>query len=325
VIARALDPESGVVVAERLRTAETHWARLRGLLGTRALEPGDGLWLLRSRQIHMIGMRYPIDVAFLDDELRVLRAISGLAPGRISPRVAGASSVLELPAGTLRRAGLAEGSRLEIEGQADAARRTGSALGAALANLGLAVLYVFFATAHFTYARRTGQWTTALPIVGLESMIVVLALVRRRSVATTARPLDWVIGLFGAFLPLLMRPTETRGGLAWLGQPVQAIGLVVTVAAVACLGRSFGLVAADRGIKTGGLYRLVRHPLYAGYLIGYVGYTAVFTSLHNLLITGGSIVALNARAVIEERFLKRDPAYRDYADHVPWRLVPWLY
>jgi protein-S-isoprenylcysteine O-methyltransferase Ste14/uncharacterized membrane protein (UPF0127 family) len=325
VIARALDSESGAVVAERLRTAETHWARLRGLLGTRALEPGDGLWLLRSRQVHMIGMRYPIDVAFLDDELRVLRAISGLAPGRISPRVSGASSVLELPAGTIRQAGLAEGSRLEIEGIPEAVRKAGNAVGPAVLNLTLAVLYFFFATAHYEYARRTGRWTTALPIVGLEATIMVLALTRRRSVATTTRPVDWGIGLVGAFLPLLMRPTDGRGPLAWLGQPTQALGLLLTIAGLASLGRSFGLVAADRGIQTGGLYRFVRHPLYAGYLVGYVGYTIVFPSLHNLLITGGSIVALNARAVIEERFLRRDPVYGAYADRVRWRFIPCLY
>ncbi len=323
--ARAVDADSGVVVAERLRTAASHWTRLRGLLGTASLPPGDGLWIRPSRQVHMIGMRYPIDVAFLDDGLRVLRAIEGLAPGRISPRVAEASSVLELPAGTLARAGLGEGSRIAIDEGSEPLARERSAVGAAVSNVALALLYVFFATAHWTFARRTGQWSRALPIVALESTIVVLALTRRRSVATTSRPTDWLIGLFGSFLPLLMRPTDVAGAVAWLGQPIQAIGLVVTVAGVASLGRSFGLVAADRGIKTGGLYRFVRHPLYAGYLVGYAGYTAVYPSTDNLLITCGSVLALHARARIEERFLARDPAYRDYARRVPWRFIPCLY
>jgi hypothetical protein len=64
-------------------------------------------------------MRYALDVVFLDDDYRVVRAISELAPGKISPSVRGASSVLELPAGTLTRVGLGEGVRIEIGRPAD--------------------------------------------------------------------------------------------------------------------------------------------------------------------------------------------------------------
>src|SRR5205814_4828394 len=107
----AREAGSGAVVADRLRVAETHWTRLKGLLGTATLATGEGLWIRPCRQVHMIGMRYPVDVAFLDDEHRVVRAIAGLPPGRISPRVPAATSVLELPTGTLERVGLTEGAR----------------------------------------------------------------------------------------------------------------------------------------------------------------------------------------------------------------------
>ena len=59
---RARDAASGVILAERLRAADTHWSRLKGLLGTRSLEAGDGLWLKSCRQVHMIGMRYAVDL-----------------------------------------------------------------------------------------------------------------------------------------------------------------------------------------------------------------------------------------------------------------------
>jgi uncharacterized protein len=68
----------------------------------------------------MFGMRYAIDVVFLDDAGRVLRVVHALQPNRISPRVKGATSVLELPAGTVARVGLAEGAQVEIEGQSEA-------------------------------------------------------------------------------------------------------------------------------------------------------------------------------------------------------------
>jgi uncharacterized membrane protein (UPF0127 family) len=113
---RARVASGGAVLAERLRPAHTHWTRLRGLLGTRQLDPGDGLWLRPCRQIHMFGMRYALDAVFLDGRLRVVRALSDLAPWRVSPRVPDAESVLELPAGTIARAALAEGAQVVIEG-----------------------------------------------------------------------------------------------------------------------------------------------------------------------------------------------------------------
>ena len=111
----ARDATSGAVLADQLRPAHTHWSRLRGLLGTRRLEPGEGLWLKPCRQVHTIGMRYAIDVAFLDDTHRVVGVINALAPGKFSPRLATATSVLELPAGTLARVGLSEDTTVEID------------------------------------------------------------------------------------------------------------------------------------------------------------------------------------------------------------------
>ena len=85
---RARVASGGAVLAERLRLAHTHWARLRGLLGTKRLDPGHGLWLRPCRQIHMFGMRYAVDAVFLDEHQRVVRALSELSPWRVSPRVA---------------------------------------------------------------------------------------------------------------------------------------------------------------------------------------------------------------------------------------------
>src|SRR5437870_2272513 len=98
-----------------------------------------------------------------------------------------------------------------------------------------------------------GQWRTAMPIVVLEAMLVFLALTRRPSVGTSARPADWTIGIVGAFVPLLLRPGDGPGPLARLAEPLQAVGLLITLAGVLSLGRSFGLIAADRGIKTNGV------------------------------------------------------------------------
>ena len=114
-IQRAHVAGTGAVVAERLRLADTHWTRLRGLLGTRELPAGDGLWIRPCRQVHMFGMRYAIDVVFLDDERRVVDLVPQLGPWRVSKHVKAATSVLELPAGTIERAALAPHQRVVIE------------------------------------------------------------------------------------------------------------------------------------------------------------------------------------------------------------------
>jgi protein-S-isoprenylcysteine O-methyltransferase Ste14/uncharacterized membrane protein (UPF0127 family) len=316
----------GEVLADRLRPAHTHWTRLRGLLGTTRLAPGEGLWIKPSNQVHMFGMRYPIDVVFLDDAGRVIRLVRSLAPNRISPRVAGATSVLELPAGILERVALSEGDQVEITGQPEVARHVRlDVVGTLTTNLVLALLYGFFVAAHVSKAVSTGEWATTMPLVAQEALLVVLCLARRRSIATSSRPADWIVGVAGTLLPLFMRPGDVRGPLTWLGEPLQFAGLMAAVVALGFLGRSFGIVAANRGIKTSGLYRVVRHPAYAGYLLSYVAYTVCYPTPRNVLLVAATLLALNARAIIEERFLQRDPSYEVYRRGTPWRFVPFVY
>ena len=325
---RASDGASGVVVADRLRSADTHWTRLRGLLGTSGLAPGDGLWIRPCRQVHMFGMRYPIDVVFLDDGLDVVHTIPALAPWAVSPRVDGATSVIELPAGTLARIGVGPGARLVIANGASAAGPAPAARGLGLralaVNLLLAVFYAMFAAAHWDRLRETGEWGTILPIFLQETLLVVLFVIRRPSRATSSRPADWLLGVAGTFLPLLMRANTALGALAWLGRPVQIAGLLLALVAIVGLGRSFGVVAAHRGLRTDGPYRLVRHPLYAAYLITYVGYLLSYPRLVNVLIVAVTTAVMVARAVAEERLLADDPEYRAYRERTRWRFVPGI-
>lgn len=325
-LSRACEAMRRTVLAERLRLAHTRWTRLKGLLGTRSLEPGEGLWLKPCNQVHMIGMRYALDAVFLDDQHRVVRTIAGLAPGRISPRVGGASSVLELPAGTLARTGLVEGARVEIDGEAgSASTQPPRVFGALACNVALAVLYVLFAAAHLSVAWRTGRWAITTPIVVQEALLVLFFLTRRRSAATSDRPFDWAVGVAGTILPLLMRPRDEPSPLGWLGGPVQITGVAIAIVGLLCLGRSLGVVAANRGVKTVGAYRVVRHPVYAAYLLSYLGYLTSHPSARNVVIIALTVVLLNARAIAEERFLGRDPAYREYLSRTPWRFVPCVY
>jgi len=106
---------------------------------------------------------------------------------------------------------------------------------------------------------------------------------------------------------------------------VQILGVTLSMFAIVFLGRSIGVVAANRGVKTAGPYRLVRHPMYVAHLVGYLGYICSHPTPRNIAIVAVVILALGARAAAEERFLARNRRYRAYLRATPWRFVPGLY
>lgn len=103
---------SGVGLGAQVAVADSWWRRLRGLLARPPLESGEGLLLLNCASVHTVGMRYPIDVAFLDAEGRVVRSITALAPWRLGVGGEGAVHALELPPGRLEETGTKSGDRL---------------------------------------------------------------------------------------------------------------------------------------------------------------------------------------------------------------------
>jgi uncharacterized membrane protein (UPF0127 family) len=107
--------EGGHVVCESCVLADTPLRRLRGLLGPKGLESGEGILLRPAPAIHTWFMRFPIDAVFVDRDLTVLKIAPDLPPWRMA-RCKGARAVLELPAGEARRRGIGSGARLEVSG-----------------------------------------------------------------------------------------------------------------------------------------------------------------------------------------------------------------
>lgn len=102
----------GVSLGERVEVADGFWTRLRGLLGRAGLEPGCGLLLTPCRGVHMVGMRFPLDVLLLDGGRRVVALYQDLAPGKRTRFHGKARHALELPAGTIESTGTREGDEL---------------------------------------------------------------------------------------------------------------------------------------------------------------------------------------------------------------------
>jgi uncharacterized membrane protein (UPF0127 family) len=101
-------------LATKVRKADSFLTRLVGLLKRTQLGPEEALWLMPSKGIHTIGMKFPIDVVFLDKNNVALLTVSGLAPNRITGVRWRVQSVLELPKGTLQKSRTEVGDQLEI-------------------------------------------------------------------------------------------------------------------------------------------------------------------------------------------------------------------
>ncbi len=110
---RLVNRTRGTVLATQLRVADSFFSRLKGLLGTNELPAGAALLIRPCHDIHMFGMKYSIDVAFVNATDQVKKTVFSLAPGKMAS-CKEASYVVEMPCGTLRMSKTEPGDRLEV-------------------------------------------------------------------------------------------------------------------------------------------------------------------------------------------------------------------
>jgi len=187
------------------------------------------------------------------------------------------------------------------------------------------VLLTIFMVVHIQHWRATGH-LNGLGLAAQEGVLIVLFLLRRRSRESLNTPSAWAAALIGSYGILLVRPGGyILGGSETPFIMIQAVGALLSVIAVIYLGRSFGIVAANRGVKTDGAYRIVRHPIYATYIVGLLGYLPASLSLWNILVIAVTWFFQIRRIYAEESVLMRDPEYRAYAQRVRYRLIPFVW
>jgi uncharacterized membrane protein (UPF0127 family) len=102
------------MLAEKAEWAVSFWDRTKGLLGKDSISPGTGLAIRPCRSVHMLGMRFAIDVVYVSRDSRVLTCMHELKPGKLGPVVRLAFWVLELPSGTIKATGTQVGDVLEV-------------------------------------------------------------------------------------------------------------------------------------------------------------------------------------------------------------------
>ena len=172
---------------------------------------------------------------------------------------------------------------------------------------------------------RTGH-VTGLLLLASESLVVVLTIVRRRAAVVDSSAKAATVTGVSVAGPWMLRTADVA---ALAPDPVtsliSAVGLAIVVAAKMALGRSFGLVPANRGVVVRGPYGVVRHPIYLGYLVSHVAFFLAQPTMWNaavILVGDGTLIA---RALMEERVLSRDAAYASYCRRVSWHLVPGVF
>lgn len=111
---RVRNQSKNTILGDRVGIADTSATRRTGLLKHSRLEPGEGLWIAPSEAVHTFGMKFPIDVLFLDKKRKVLKIRSDMARSRMAICLR-AHSVLELPSGTATAMQTVAGDQLEFE------------------------------------------------------------------------------------------------------------------------------------------------------------------------------------------------------------------
>lgn len=164
-----------------------------------------------------------------------------------------------------------------------------------------------------------------LVLIAASEMLAVAFILTRKGGQIASSPVPIIVGFLGTALPLLARPVGSSLVPTFVSSVLMVAGLGLSVLSKLYLNRSFGLVAANRGVKMGGPYRLVRHPMYLGYMVNQVGFLLGSFSFLNVGIYAAAWAIQLLRIREEEKVLLEDPGYRQLADRVSSRLIPGVF
>ena len=174
---------------------------------------------------------------------------------------------------------------------------------------------------HFVRGPADAIWTIGAVLMAAMSLV---------RIAPKAARVDlraFLSTIFPVFLlPCLLRAEGASSGLlAWTGVGLEVCGVLLSQVSRVYMGRRFGILPGNRGIVSKGPFRLVRHPIYAGWFLLTVGYLAAYPSWMNGLITLATLPFMMWRIQLEEDLLDADPDYRNYRRLVRFRLVPGIF
>lgn len=199
-----------------------------------------------------------------------------------------------------------------------------SATGVVQAALNIVVVVLLILLVVSSYRSfRISHSVSSFGVLAVNTLFLGMFVTRPPAKSETSSLPVWFLATAGVVLPLLMRP----GGTVQYplpGYALQVAGLAMVGASILSLRRSFAVVPGNRGIRSGGFYRVVRHPMYLSELTTLLGVVLANLTAANLLIWVCACGVQYARARAEEELLSADPEYRAYRERVRYRLVPGL-
>lgn len=184
------------------------------------------------------------------------------------------------------------------------------------------IIYLTFVYLHligFYYAGRI----SSLLLVILESLFAFFTFFREPPKEVNFNLYSFLVANTCFLSPLLLRPTDNPQ--SEIGYIFQLIGLVLGVISICALNRSVSILPSRRSIKTNSTYKLVRHPLYLSYVIGYIGYLSSNGTSYNISLLLLWSISLVLRILEEEKVLQKDSTYVEYMNKIKWRIIPLIF
>jgi protein-S-isoprenylcysteine O-methyltransferase Ste14 len=169
------------------------------------------------------------------------------------------------------------------------------------------------------------QMKPSVVLLAVFNFVVILVVLTRRPAKRVGK--DWftiLVTLGGTYCPIFFMGSSAVHEIILL-QIIGSMGLLVSLSGLWVLRKSFGLLPADRGIVQHGIYRLIRHPLYAGYFMSISCFLVQNLTRWNIICYCLWILCEWLRLLREERLLSQNPEYVEYKRKTKWRIFPFVW
>lgn len=165
-------------------------------------------------------------------------------------------------------------------------------------------------------------------VLGIQLLVIIVVMALRTApVRVTPNPWYWLLAFVTTYATLGFSAYAEPGVTLIspkVGNSLAIVSAIIIVYSLLSLGRNIGFIPAQRRLVTRGAYRFVRHPIYTGTFISLLAFVLRAYSPLNLTIAVALIAFLMVRGLVEEHFLREDPAYAAYLAEVRWRWLPGI-